>query len=184
MVNLVPIIELILINIVVGSVLRYLPAFGFKVFGNIVSIFLGVFIDICLIKLYLAGLNGKIMAFNQVVEQCIKFYVNALELYALIILTCLSFLLLIIPGLIIVPRVALAPYFLIDKKLSAIDAYKASWHATKGHVGKIYGIVGVMILMVLPVITVIGIIATIYLLIMYSAAFAILYQFISKKKEA
>ncbi|MGD0284360.1 MAG: hypothetical protein ABSB12_02090 [Candidatus Saccharimonadales bacterium] len=129
-------------------------------------------------------LNGKIMAFNQVVEQCIKFYVNALELYALIILTCLSFLLLIIPGLIIVPRVALAPYFLIDKKLSAIDAYKASWHATKGHVGKIYGIVGVMILMVLPVITVIGIIATIYLLIMYSAAFAILYQFISKKKEA
>lgn len=182
LVNLILIIEFVLINVVVGSVFRYLPVLGFKVFGNIVSIFLGIFINICLIKLYLAGLNSKAMAFNQVVEQCVKFYINALGLYALIILTCLSFLLFIIPGLFIVPRVVLAPYFLVDKKLNAVDAYKASWHATKGHVGKVYGIVGVTILMVLPVITVIGIIATIYLLIMYSAAFAILYQFISKNK--
>jgi uncharacterized membrane protein len=184
MVNLIPIIELVLINVVVGSVLRFLPTNGFKVFGNIVSIFLGIFINICLIKLYLAGLNGRVMAFNEVVEQCEKFYVSALGLYALIILTCLSFLLLIIPGLTIVPRVVLAPYFLIDKKLNAVDAYKASWHTTKGNVSKVYGIVGVTILMILPVITIIGIIATIYLLVMYSAAFAILYQFVSKKKEA
>jgi len=67
----------------------------------------------------------------------------------------------------------------VDQKLGVLEAYKASWHATKGNGGKIWAIFGVTLLMILPTVTVIGFIATIYLTWMYSAVFALLYTYIT-----
>lgn len=58
-----------------------------------------------------------------------------------------------------------------------LDAYKASWAATRGHAMKVWGIAGVNCLMLLPVITIIGIPVSLYLLFMYSAANAVLYAY-------
>ncbi len=103
------------------------------------------------------------------------------------LLTCLSviggLILLIVPGIIIGMRLSLAPYYLVDKNLSTLDAYKASWHATKGHLGKLWGLIGVAVLMILPILTIIGIIATIYLLFMYSAAGALFYLYLLKNHQ-
>lgn len=42
-------------------------------------------------------------------------------------------LLLIIPGIIVVLRLSLVYYFVIDKKMKGWDATKASWETTKGY---------------------------------------------------
>jgi hypothetical protein len=91
-----------------------------------------------------------------------------------------SFLLLVIPFFFVLPRLTLAEYFLVDKNMGVIEAYKASWNATKGHSLKVWGIYGAGILMALLCVTVIGIPVAFYLLIMYSAAFAVLYEFLNR----
>jgi hypothetical protein len=67
--------------------------------------------------------------------------------------------------------------------MSPIEAIKASWDATEGHVGKVYGILGVNILILLPIITLIGVLATVYFGFMYYAATAVLYVFLTKNQK-
>lgn len=102
----------------------------------------------------------------------VKYFANSI-LTALVLL--LSLLALIIPFFIVLPRLVLAPYFLIDKDMGPLEALKASWAQTKGHSMKVYGIIGVTLLMGLLIIVLVGI----YLLVMYLAASALLYSFIT-----
>ena len=99
-------------------------------------------------------------------------------LYSLISL--ISLFLLIIPAFFIIPRVYLSVYFVLDTDMGPLDAIKASWESTRGHVSKIYGILGVNILILLLSITVIGIIATVYFGFMYYAASAVFYRYITR----
>ncbi|QQS19872.1 hypothetical protein IPL85_00165 [Candidatus Saccharibacteria bacterium] len=87
----------------------------------------------------------------------------------------ISFLALIIPFFFVLPRILLAPYYLIDKQLGVIDSLKASWADTGGNVGKVWGIIGAALLMALLMITIIGIPFSLYFLFMYSASASILY---------
>jgi uncharacterized membrane protein len=101
-----------------------------------------------------------------------------------LIISMLSVALFVIPAFFIIPRVYLSIYFVIDKEMGPIEAVKSSWEATRGHVGKIYGILGVNILIILPIITLIGIIATVYFGFMYFAASAVLYNYITTSKKS
>ncbi len=94
-----------------------------------------------------------------------------------------SFIALIIPFFIVAPRIALSPYFLIDKNMGPIEALKASWAITQGHAGKVWGIIGANIAFALLILTLIGIPVAIYLLFMYSAALAVLYEFLNKQPK-
>lgn len=99
-------------------------------------------------------------------------------------LLLLSALLLLIPVLFWGPRLALTLYYLIDQKMNCLDAISASWKATKGHGGKVWGIIGAGFVMFLPAITIIGAPVAIYLLIMYQAAFIVLYQNIKTSSQS
>lgn len=96
----------------------------------------------------------------------------------------LSILALLVPFFFVLPRLLLAPYFLIDQKLDALDAFKASWQQTKGHSAKVWGIIGATYVMILPVFTIIGIPIAIYLVVMYSAASGLLYKHITSTRTA
>ena len=91
-----------------------------------------------------------------------------------------SVLLFIVPAFFIIPRLMLAQYFLIEGKLGVMDSLSASWNATKGHVGKVWGIFGVNLLFGLLFLTFIGIPFALYFIVMYQAAFMILYMFIKQ----
>ena len=58
--------------------------------------------------------------------------------------------LLIVPGIYFAIRLSQFPYFIVDKKIGALEAIKASWNATKGNVWNLIGFgllsFGVMIL--------------------------------------
>jgi hypothetical protein len=133
---------------------------------------------------YLAGIRRQKLDFNQTFRNSLPLTLKMLALTILITLALIgSLLLLIIPFFFVAPRLALVNYFLVDKDMDVLEAFKASWAATKGRVGKVYGIVGASIAMALLVITIIGIPFAIYFLIMYSAAFAVLYEYLQKGGE-
>lgn len=179
--NLGTIALLWIIDVVVGG--------GFDIIikraGGLVSLVFGSLVTAAMTLTLLASVRGKRMEIGEAFSQAMSFWLKMIGLTLLVVITVfVSILLLIIPFFFVLPRVTLAYYYLVDKQMGVMDAYKASWHATKGHIGKVWGIIGVTILMALLMITIIGIPFSIYFLIMYSAAIAVLYEFINKSSPA
>lgn len=179
LINLVPLIILWLLD-VVGSIFQAIPRIG-----PLISFIVSLFISVAFIVVLLASAKGEHITPDAAISKSWQFILRFLGLNILVGLSVAGgLILLVIPGLIILPRLALANYYLIDKDMGVMDAYKASWNDTRGHAGKVWGIIGVTFLMILPVITIIGIIATVYLLVMYSAAYALLYLYLQKQPAA
>ncbi len=97
------------------------------------------------------------------------------------IIAVVSLLCLIVPFFFVAPRLYLAQYFIIDKKMDAVQALQASWKTTGGSAGKVWGIWGTYLVMALPIVTIIGIPFSIYFLFMYQAVSAVLYVFLTKR---
>lgn len=144
---------------------------------------LGFIIGIAIYIAYLQGAKGNKIEMGDAFKQALSLplIINMFILSIMVVLSVVAgFIALIIPALFILPRLTLAPYFLIDQKLDCVEAYSASWKTTKGHSGKIWGTIGASIVMFLPVFTLIGIPLAIYLVFMYAAVGAVLYEYIKK----
>ncbi len=151
-----------------------------KPYGSILAIILEGLMLAATVLLLIEGVRGHHVSFGNILGKAVGLWLKMIGLYILVgLTTVLSILLLIIPFFFVYPRLVLAFYFLADKNMGVIEAYKASWNNTKGHIGKVWGIIGASIAMALLSITIIGIPFSIYFLIMYSAAFAVLYEFIN-----
>lgn len=137
-------------------------------------------------QIYIASVRGKKLSNNDLFSNNLPMLTLKYLGMSLVVglISIVSFLLFIIPAFFIVPRFSLAAYFLVDKNMDVFEAISASWQATKGNVGKVYGIVGVSILFTLICVTVIGIPFALYLLIMYGAATVVLYEYLLRKHNA
>jgi hypothetical protein len=88
----------------------------------------------------------------------------------------ISLLLLIVPFFLVLPRLVLAPYFLIDRNMGIFDAVRASNDAYKRHRG-IWGVLGVSLLLSLPtILPFVGVIVTSVLRFLYQPVFAMRYE--------
>jgi len=161
------------------------------VFGNVAgsslydagSIIISAFFIVAQVTVFLKSVRGTRVELNEVYDAVKPFWTRMVLLDLLIVVTVVGgLILLIIPGIYFALRLSLAPYFLVDKDMDIMEAYKASWDATKGNVKKILGIIGVYLLMILPVITIVGVIATIYFTFMYAAVYALFYECLKYKK--
>lgn len=65
------------------------------------------------------------------------------------LLFILGLILFIIPGLIVLRRYFLAPYYLVDRNLSIREALKQSGEASKPYSASIWGVIGVQIALVI-----------------------------------
>lgn len=176
----------VLLNLTTLLVL-WLISFGVSIifdenfFGQAVGFVVSSLASAAIAITYLAAVSNKHIDFQQAIKKAWPLLPHMLLLTILIIVIAIfSLVLLVVPFFIIMPRMALASYFLVDKKLDAIESLKASWKATQQHVGKIWGVIGASILMILIAVTIVGIPISVYLLVMYSAALAVLYKFIEK----
>jgi hypothetical protein len=175
--NVGTLVALYVLALVVGGLL----GFALKEVGQVISYLVDSVVAASFVIIFLAGIRGQRISIEQAVKDALPFWLKMIGLTILVGASLFaSFILLIIPFFFVLPRLTLANYFLIDKKMGIVEAYSASWTATKGHTGKIWGIIGATILMALLMITIIGIPFSIYFLIMYSGATAILYSFIVK----
>lgn len=151
------------------------------VIDNVVQFIFNAFVMLVEVIILFESIDGKKISLGDAVKAAWEYLVQGVVLMLLLTLAAIvSLVLLIVPFFIVMPRLVLAPYYLVRKKMTATDALRASWDATKGSVGKVYGIVGVYILIILLAFTLIGIPFAIYFGIMYSAAFTILYAYLTK----
>jgi hypothetical protein len=177
------IVVLIVFGVVIGGINISLgfagDEKGFGILLQLVSYALGALASVGTSLAYVYGVRGKDLPLGEAFSKSFALFIKMFVLQIVVtFLSIASLLLLVVPFFFVFPRLLLSQYYLVDKDLGPIEAVKASWNSTKGHVGKVYGILGVSLLMLLPIITIIGIIATIILLFLYSAAYAVLYQYV------
>lgn len=150
---------------------------------NIVSQLLSILLSAAMIYAIIAGVKRQKMSLNESLEAGLKKFLPIIGQSLLLGLIALgSILLFIVPVFFIMPRLALAQYYLLEGNMGVTDSITASWRATKGNVGKVWGIIGVNLLIALLCITIIGIPFAVYFGIMYSAAEVILYFWLKGRK--
>ena len=182
MLNIGGLAAIVLISLAIGIILSAIHQDWTQIITNLFSIYLGI-VGVFFV---LAGTIGQKQpigeAFRKGVEPMLflKMLGLGIIIYASLIASALA---LVIPFFFVLPRLVLAPYYLIDKKMGIGEALSASWTASNGNSGKVWGIIGLMILMGLLCITVVGIPFAIYLLVMYSASFAVLYRYIDNQPK-
>jgi len=137
---------------------------------SIISMFVGLLLQIGLVRLSLNVVDGKPVALHNLVDEyqsLLKVFV-AWVLYSVAVIVGL--LLLIVPGIIIAIMFSQYTYLIVDRRAGVIESLKLSAALTKGHKLKLFGfffvILGVILLGVLalgigllvaiPVVTVAG----------------------------
>ncbi len=92
-----------------------------------------------------------------------------------IALAVIGFILLIIPGVIILVRLAFVPYLVMDKEMEPMLAVEKSWQLTRGHGWKIFwmAIISFFIIIAGVMVFIVGVIVS---FMWINAAFATLYQ--------
>ena len=144
--------------------------------GSLITYLVSVLLSTAFALVLIAGVRGTKLSMGEALKKSVPLYFKALGLAILtILIATASFLLLVIPFFIIMPRLELAQYFLVDKNLGPIQALQASWKATKGNVLIVWGIWGATLVMALLILLLIGL----YFVIMYMAAIAVLYVYLA-----
>lgn len=158
---------------------------AFKNAGSFISFLVSALATAAYALILLAGVRGQKLSIGDALSKALPLWLKMIGLTIVVGLSLfVSFLLLVIPFFFVLPRLSLAHYFLVDKNMGVMEAYKASWAVTKGSSGKVWGVIGATFLMMLLMITIIGIPFSIYFLVMYSGAYAVLYEFLNKSKPA
>ena len=146
-------------------------------FGAIASCFLAIVLN-------LRVAEGEKPTFRSLWNEVSQDWLWA-KLLGLGILTVLillvGFILLIIPGVIFLWRLFLAPYVLVDRKTSVMDALGQSWDMTKGYPWPIYSITLFSFVLALTgIIPIVGSLISFALAVAYAAAPALRYQELKK----
>jgi hypothetical protein len=97
------------------------------------------------------------------------------------IIVVIGLFMLIVPGIIFACRLAFVPYLVIDQKMEAMEALKASWAMTRGHGWTIFfmGLLAFFIVIAGLIVLIFGVLIS---AMWISAAFAILYHSVYLKQ--
>jgi hypothetical protein len=97
------------------------------------------------------------------------------------IIIIIGFFMLIVPGIIFACRLAFVPFLVLDEKMEAMEALKASWAMTKGHGWSIFFMALLAILIVIAglIVLIFGVLISVMWI---GAAFAVLYYSVYLQK--
>ena len=142
-----------------------------------VAILLYVMIFLFQISAYtvlISSLHLQKISLAQALDKATRLSLKIIAVYIIILVTVfVGLVALIVPGLILLPRLILAPYYIIDQEMTVKQAIEAAWHNSKEQGLRTWAVIAVQILFGLLAIIIIGI----YLSIVYSAALIVLYGF-------
>ena len=97
------------------------------------------------------------------------------------IIIVIGLFMFIVPGIIFACRLAFVPFLVIDRKMEAMEALKASWAMTKGHGWTVFfmGLLAFLIVIAGLIVLIFGVLIS---AMWISAAFAILYHSVYLKQ--
>lgn len=148
---------------------------------------IGVLAGLFYLLLYVATLRaaqGHKISFGGVWREFVANWLW-LKLIATFVLLGLAiivgFILLIIPGVILLWRLFFVPYVLIDQKTSIEEAFRRSWRMTKGFAWAVYSVILVALLLSLAnILPILGPLIAFVLTSIYMVAPALRYQELKK----
>lgn len=99
-----------------------------------------------------------------------------------IALAIIGFVLLIVPGIIVLCRLVFVPFLIMDKDMEPMQAVEKSWQMTRGHGWKVFwmGVLSFFILIAGVIVFIVGIIIS---FMWIHAAFATLYQSVLNEND-
>ncbi len=152
--------------------------------AQVLSMLASVYLSGAMIFVLIKGVDRKKIVFSDIFAKVTRYFLPLLVVYILMYaILVASLILLIIPFFIVLPRLTLAPYFVVAENMDPVEAIKASWNKTRGHSGKVWGIIGATIAYTLLMLTIVGIPFSVYFLFMYGGAYAVLFRWIQKNAD-
>lgn len=111
-----------------------------------------------------------------------KYFKIVLANLIVVALAVIGFVLLIIPGIIVLVRLAFVPYLVMDKDLEPMQAVEKSWQLTRGYGWKIFGmaIISIVIIIAGLLFLIVGVIIS---FMWVQSAFATLYQSVISQSD-
>ncbi len=97
-------------------------------------------------------------------------------------LAAIGFVMLIIPGIIVICRLAFVPYLVMDKDMEAMKAVEKSWQMTRGYGWTIFGM-GIISIFVFLAGLIVFFVGVIFSIMWIHAAFASLYAAVSNGRD-
>jgi len=124
---------------------------------NVISSVISIIFGLGLIKISLKLCDGEEARFSDLVSQYKLFfrYLFASFLYGLI--TLLGFVLLIVPGIILLIRLGFFDYLIVDKNSTIIESLKRSWEITRGNTWNLF-----LLYFLFALINILGVLALIF----------------------
>lgn len=159
---------------------------GLSFLAVLVFVAIEFFFATMMVSLHVKSTAGKKPSVSDLFEDGKKYFFRLLGLVILMgLLIAGGLVLFIVPGIIAIGRVALAPFYLIDKNVSIMEALKMSNEKAKGNMGPVYSAIGVTILIAIVsgfigIVPLIGPIVGVGITIAYSLVLALRYQQLKK----
>jgi len=117
------------------------------IFVVVIFAVINIFLYIALIVLETRVSAGKRPTISEIFNETFNYGLRLIGLAILAsIIIVVGLILLIVPGIIAIGRLAMSPYILVDKNVGIIEAMKLSNEMGKSYFGKIWAAIGVVIL--------------------------------------
>jgi hypothetical protein len=144
----------------------------------------GVVLSLMAVILAVRAAQVKVVRFEDVWTDFKRLWLRLIGVEILsALLIVVSFLLLIVPGVFVMPRLVLAPYLLIDQNVGVREALNRSWDMTKGYLGAIWVVILFGLVLSLPkAVPIVGPIVAFVLILFYTVAMPLRYFEIKKAK--
>lgn len=140
-----------------------------------------IVLQVGLLAAELKGAQKAKLTFGDALKYGTRYWFRMLVLgLAVALLVIVGLVLLIVPGLFMLKRYYLAPYYLLDQNLTALEAMRRSAADSRRYGGAIWGLLGVTLLIgiagaILDIVPVLGWIASAILTVAYLCAPAVRY---------
>jgi len=145
--------------------------------ASIISYFLATILNLRVVQGQKQGFRS---IWNEFQDNWLRARLVGLGILTILILI-VGFVLLIIPGIILLWRLFLAPYILIDKKTDVMSSLADSWNMTKGYAWPVYSILLFSLALALTaIVPIVGGLISFVLGVAYAVAPALRYQEIKK----
>ncbi len=154
--NWPPFVLLAIVYVIVNHIPRLFLDKSIPFFSpaDIVGLLGGAVVGLAFTTLSLKVVDGKKVSFPDIFSSPGLLLRFVLVSVVYTVLTTIGFLLLVVPGIIILTRFIFAGYYVVDKNASFIDAFKKSWAVTRGKTIKlIFFQIYLLALLILGVIT-------------------------------
>src|SRR3569833_1910799 len=151
---------------------------GFSILWFLIAVVGGVVVQIMLQRAQLEVAEGRTPQFAELKAFVKKKGWRLFGLYvSMFLIIGIGFVLLIIPGLIMLRRYILAPYVMIDKRCSIKEALDGSAALSRVNTGAAWGLIGVLALIgLIGIVPYFGSLASFIVGALYSVAPALRYQ--------